>query len=913
VSKAPRARKDGKGQAALALPPAVPPVLGFVQRILGWPHWGWTIPALLAASVWLVPHSPSDDAPDFEEPLASVGYNEVVEEIFAKFRWLVRNDPDLEGDAERAVVTLAGRARAFPEVSRFVRTSFLGDDLEANDPTRWRFEGNRVVGVNPWLHSTIGPRAQRRGWRGDITYGNPRRAEVALEAGDRRLVLTATAEQRPIDWEVSLDGETVAGGVYRHGFRFTDGQWIALVQRIGRNILVRAQRHHPTYRAVVIDPGGVPRGHATEDSITYQLRPGSRLVFQRQGDGRPSGPSYRLVGGAMPASQYRPFGSRLYDPLIEPLARPLSDVMAGAARRNRTLTDRNVPLTIDAELHSDAQRKLESKAAELLAAVRHPFRAGITIMDSTTGDLLALATFPTAETEIRSDYRAPLSWTGQNQNFVALPIGSVAKVPFAAAILSRYPGLSSLIIDSAPASGAGYPFKSVIGVEFGDEIRDTVGLSNIDFPTFIQQSSNRYAAALMMLAAAQHDPFAEDGHALAPEDQYSLSGRRRLRAPLLAFPCQQPRGRYCRRFGGNGQFISYLPAGSRPGDPGLAHWPSLLERLFDMPAAVSGQRADPFDTRIWEPLIGTWSSAARRQFAGLSPETESFGLNAIESIRNDYLSLVIGGGRSRWTNVKVAEVVSRILLDRRVSARLVDPERESRDDLFPSAIGEVATRELRAGMRRAHLSGTARPIVPGFAVQPPFELRIFAKTGTPSIASADRTPLNAELQALIELDVVGLRNGRLAVIERRPAENEADALDRLRSDRAGRPGVSTQRLIRLMQRLSRDRRRGDSALRFDADGRLTGIAPDIIDPLSDRGGAVTFMVGLYRAGDSDLLPLRALTIVINVQTRTRTAAGLGDNPALQLATHLLAANGAVSQWLSRAPVPQRSPLAGYPR
>jgi|GEM_PF-3400819 len=895
------AKKKGRGSAA-----ADPSVRQRTAEAAGEADGGdrltALVPVLVALFIWLMPVAADDDRREFNQPLASIGYNEVVEQIFVPLRWLVRNDPDAEGAPDQPIVTLASRARAFPEVNRFVSTSFLGDDLRANDQTRWRFAGNRVIGVNPWLHSTVGPRADRRGWRGDIHYGNERRTEVAIEAAGRRLNLFAPAEHRPIDWDVSINGETEAGEEGGRGLHFTDGDWIAAVERIGRNVIVRSRLRHPRYRAVVLDPGGMTYGHASADEITYRLRPASRLVFLRHGESRRSGPVYRLAGGAVPASQYRPFGARLYDPIAEGLTRPLSQILAGASRRNPTLVERDVNLTLDANLHSDAQQRLEAESTRLLRAVRHPFRAAITVMDAHSGDLLALASYPTAALSAQSGLRVPDSWAAQNQNFVALPIGSVAKVPFAAAILTRHPQLATLVIASAErVPGGGFPFRSVIGVEFGRPINDTVGLPSVDFGTFLEQSSNRYAAALVMLAAARGDPRAEDGHALSREDQYSLAGRQRSRAPLLAFPCQQRLGTRCRGFGGNDRFTSFLGYGTT--------WPDLLARLFDLPGAISAPGA-PVDTRIWDPLIGRWPPAARRSFASLSPERESFSLGAIENIRNDYLALIIGGGRSRWTNVKVAEAMARIVLDNRVSARVVRPEQPDPRENLRSGIGARAIAEIRSGMRRAHQAGTASQIVPGFSAPRGYDLRIFAKTGTPSIASAARSPLNGEIQALIELRIIDMVAGDLGIPGRRADETALQAMARLRSGRPVSRGVTNERLLRMMDLLSRDRRDGGSRLQFDANGRLAGVGPDIADPLSERGGAVAFVIGLYPSGrsEADTPPLRALTIAINVQARVRIGAILGDNPAVLLARDLLAREGAIARWLI-ADIPAPAPAA----
>jgi hypothetical protein len=154
-----------------------------------------------------------------------------------------------------------------------------------------------------------------------------------------------------------------------------------------------------------------------------------------------------------------------------------------------------------------------------------------------------------------------------------------------------------------------------------------------------------------------------------------------------------------------------------------------------------------------------------------------------------------------------------------------------------------------------------------------------------------------------------MSGGEFGLVGRRAEETEAAALARLRRDRRAQTNLSEERLLARIRSIARERRRGGGAgLQFSGDGRLTGIAPDIADPLSDRGGSVALVVGLYRSGESDGHPLRALSIAINVQARTRTAGELGNNPALELAETLLRGDGAAARWLLRSPLPSRSPF-----
>jgi hypothetical protein len=532
-----------------------------------------------------------------------------------------------------------------------------------------------------------------------------------------------------------------------------------------------------------------------------------------------------------------------------------------------------IPLALDPNLHRSMQADLEELMhahPELSATV--PVRAAALAMDTTTGEVLSLASYP--EERAAKD-PARLS----NQNFVALPIGSAAKPIISAAILSQYPDLDRLVITTSPV------FSQVLGIDLEDEHGDHAGNSAVDFTQFLKLSSNKYAVALMLLALAR-DPFAMGR---CPSEPYSFTGRPpgiRRYAPEFTIlrqppPCGSSFGPF------NGRLSSILERSSSS-----PHWLGVLQDAYDIPG-VEEDPADRVEVKPWRAgSMGAMRPDALRMIA---PERESFRLGSVRRLYNDYLNLILGGVHSRWTTFKVAEAYSRLVMGRRISASLVHQEMPSRPQLL-TGLRPRARASVLAGMEEVvrQPNGTAYAAlgsgIAGLerAGRRGERIRIFAKTGTPTLQQSVRVPARVALDNLASQGLLSLdARGMLSIARKAKGETDVEALSRLEPLRreAVRERVSPRDITVEFFNLRRELAASPRNLR-GADGRLRLPTTRAItsrrggDPID--GGVFAMVIGRYCAAETRPdYPIAALTLVVNVQARGAV------NPALLLTAQWL--------------------------
>jgi len=855
--------------------------------------------ALLALTCAIIAWSPAKQA-DPAQSYVAVGYNEIVDRIFVPMGWLAHNSQDAETSGHpQPVVSLTSRAWAVPAAADFMQKSYLRGDIEADNPALWLLRGDQVVGIDPLAHTLLGPLGLHQPWQGNIEYRPSTERTILIQNGAHRFPLEAASSQRPTDWQVSIGGETIVEGEARDSFAIVDHNApVARVRRIGTSILVETYTRHPYYRAFVVDPFGNDRpadsGAATAD---YLLQPGAVLRFIQKGSDRPLGASFALAATA-DLSLYRPFGKRQNDPAADTLAVPLTTALDSVADRGLLrVRSEALRLTLDRALQADAQRQLEKVAGSLLGITHRRFRAAATVMDTTNGEILALASFPTPNSAAIAGVEQPPTWLTQNQNFTALPIGSMAKVPFSAAILTRYPRLAGLRITVSRPMGDGLAFPSVMGVPLGKPVQDEPAGDRqgvIDFVDFLRHSSNKYAASLLMLAASSRADFAPDGPRLGDGDVYWLDGERRTRGPRNLF-CPTSH-ETC--------LVSKVPASLSnflPGD-GEA-WPTLMARLFDLPGLARSD-GPGWDFAWWAELTRGLPPELSRRFAAASPEVERLGLDAVADPRNDYVALIIGNGKSRWTTVKLAEIYSRVVTDRRITAHLLlDPSQHP--PAAPLGVDPDARRLIRTGMQAvlSHQGTGAKFAIPHIVARSGETICAFAKTGTPTISTPVRSPLNREINSLIAAGLLTMRENRLAVAR---DGNSAlpRALAQLYSDAPrALPAVGVPLLARAITAINAARAAGqDDGLVFDTAGRLAGTRADQEDESANRGSGFTVVLGRFRG---DCLkggrPVRALTIATNIQSRDTRASRPGPNAAIEFANGLFTQGSAALAWLNGSP------------
>jgi hypothetical protein len=318
---------------------------------------------------------------------------------------------------------------------------------------------------------------------------------------------------------------------------------------------------------------------------------------------------------------------------------------------------------------------------------------------------------------------------------------------------------------------------------------------------------------------------------------------------------------------------------------------------------------------------GVWGDLARsdnaRVLDAVSPEQERFQLGQVRTFTNDYIHLILGGVHSRWTTVKLAEVYSRLVMNRPVSATmLAGPEIAAGGHL--DGLDPEVRRRLLGAMENVVLSenGTAnqiRGVIGQLSSDAPGEtIRIFAKTGTPSIAptqdSATRT-LMAELARRHEviIDFANLPDVKHS------GESRAEAFQRiLRSDASlAGMGVSAKTLEGELMRGRRlqSARIGESIIQGNS--VLWPVSTETDDE-HGNGKVFVMVVARYcKADDAREKPVAALTLAINFQ-----AYGGGYKPTLDMVNNLFKSGSMLRSRLmekrSQCSAP-RKPQHGSPR
>ncbi len=816
----------------------------------------------------------------------TTGYNRLVDLISAK-GWLAVEYAD-EGPPSVGWSALAPREgeAIHPILRRFERASYLGRDFASADASIWRFDryGEQVEGILPAAHRIGGPFTGLSDWRGDLLFRDGARPVPILTdlAGGGRVSLSGPTGAGPMVLPLGrrLSGEASAQAVE---FQLRDRTRVAAVLRVGDKVLVRTLGVDGV--EVSVEGGGRKLGEA--DAELRELRPGEVLRIRREG----SAPAhYLLSNGSTAISTYQTQQMRVRDPSLTSIARGVEGAVDPRVGDVRTTLDRNLQGLAQTALEDTAER-LRLKPGDPGRGA--PFPAAVTIMNARTGEVLALATYPARREQLdrasrRSVREHPL--LERNQNFVRLPIGSVAKAPFSAAILQHHPVLATLQIERAWSGG----FRTVMGVDLRAQFHEGVdsGSGLMAYPEFLARSSNKFAAALMLLALA-NDPAAT---LATPSERWVLDGQGRAAAPDV-----WPYVDLTLPTGPNG--LTFV---TRPGPPA---WTAELGGLFDLRyESRLSDREQEYDVDLWGGLADT--PARKRAFAVIAPEREVFGMNVIQNVASDYMMTILGGSRSRWTSLKVAEVFSRIVTRTPVQARLYGAALPAPGQrLFENTPAWEMTMTGLNAVTRSDQRGTAgvlstipMPDVAGGRIE------LFAKTGTPDIDRMETAgPGERALRRFVE-GGCGLvfERGRLVAADARGARSAQDFAAAFANRRLACFGVrdESELVWRELRRRNSRLAAGESlpsAFTVAPDGRVTGMTPQMTP---GSGHAIALVAARYREGASRADgPERALTIVVNVQHR-----GEEDRaPAREVAEKLLR-DPRVQAWLAQSePKPQARP------
>jgi cell division protein FtsW (lipid II flippase) len=410
---------------------------------------------------------------------------------------------------------------------------------------------------------------------------------------------------------------------------------------------------------------------------------------------------------------------------------------------------------VDAAGRSLHQRLLAERAQMPL-----PPRVALTIMRTTTGETLALGSWPRSSsgrvwssrrvadgahppwTELEPpstwiDSTAPPAITSRysgDHNFAALEMGSATKPFWATAALTVHPRLAELLLTRNGTCDSVVDKKcsenQIFGATAGRGWRVPAGERWVGFNNYLALSDNRYQIRLGLLAFARGTAdggIADDGRGPIPSGRESLSGRMQ---PWDRFP----------QFG-EGMTISR----TRPQQITNLHTQPAADAMRDLFGVSTGSHTGaPLRRR----RVSFWSGDERDDvrsgqaydaLESVSPDATHLALNRIRETRS-LIAILLGGLTNRWSNVHAASAFSSWALGRPIIAHITA-------DATPNALavrtakfqagGADAARRLRPGLRAIfEAGGTANSLLPIIARYREAGYEVYAKTGT--LASVDR-------------------------------------------------------------------------------------------------------------------------------------------------------------------------------
>lgn len=758
--------------------------------------------------------------------------------------------------------------------------------------------------INPFLRTIRLPFAKSTQWLGNIEYSGPGSDATLLSANGRNIAITRTAtgvlprDGRTIAGELESLSANVAHIDFAGGGRTpavevhsVEGTAI-LEQRVKRGqpadvrLLGNALNEGRITKLLSGDwlhvSSTAPKP-ASETFLYSGERRYERLSVIRTRNAEQQrvfteeDPLLQWVGGDQ-GDEMLTFGEALARSVTNALQQ-IDEAHAGKLWEGFDLQlsiDRSLQTRLDAALAANARRLMNDLSAG------DPFAASVTVMNGKTGEVLAAASFPGQSdlegmTGVSDDEQRRLL---VNHNFKRHPIGSAGKPFFYAAAATRHPFLLDLTV--APHGPAARP-------DGGDGerevlqffVRDYKLWPHADAPTDLQlaieRSCNKFTIELAALALA------------APRDLRE----RTLSRPVSQVFARQP-GVTWPKSGAvvdapriAGQPVDfpidlgvYMKDDVRPVPPReittAVVLPGTLDRIDEAPfidafGDLTGVRTYGgvdapklpqegsrnaavtlnYDLRPWTKLLAplmegetdenAWKVRAALQ--AVSPERVNLSLNQVTDFRTEFVSLLLGGSTSQWTNVQVAEALSRLVTGRQIEASLVHTVRSRAPagaqpavavapPLSEQSVSAEARETVLRGMKRVILGtqGTARPMTTRVRELeqrfPGFNVAVFSKTGSPTVERAESKPAGALLRQLVRSGALHY-DGRRLVAGTTPyaARNTKERQQFLNALRRVSPGAAPRTLSRIAAYADRfERYRVQLVFASPADVRLTESA-----------------------------------------------------------------------------------------
>ncbi|MDO8608852.1 MAG: hypothetical protein Q7R40_20155 [Phaeospirillum sp.] len=866
------------------------------------------------------------------------GYVDAVK-LFIQHRWLVYKGGQVRLD-DAYQNDKSSIQHRFYEGSHLKRDVQAFNEGDAND--RFIITSNALVGVDEYAHNIELPLAENASWLGTLSY-RPQTSRYMVLDGNQSVIrlhpVTKTLSNLHRSPELDLhsrsveiprreiDGQAVeirgdGGTTFAKTFTIGDR---GVVLNLGTSDMTGVR-----INGVSVESGGHGERFQNGDLVRVQWRQQNKpysyeLYVAAQTDGAQTISSFHWANGKqkrVPFNTNPPFGSDVATAVTRALQQ--ADRNGQPFIKDRRSTTEDLNLTLSPTLHLEIQRQLRDFLKK--KGLNGSTRAAVTVMDATSGEILALASYPT-KADLHGVDSVDQARLLRNHNFSALPIGSAAKPLFAAAIFAdpRYSHLQSLEVKGASPRQAdstckSREFDSVLGINIY-KICDLSRMGHqqwIDFDTFIETSSNKYAAALLTLAA--EDPAGSETPSvpLAPVDQYRIGKttytqlRTKLRFPVAAngsvgqsttltnIPLAvQLKALYD---------IEVTPPSSAPEQSKVQPAP----RYWD-----GAEGNDLLDTGLWRDWIrhmyGNSQIPENHPFLHVAPDRVRIPFRLVKDYRGEYLPLILGGGFSRWTTLQVAEAYSRLATGKKISKRLVygfDGRRLPEVELAPLPIPQAVRQKVLNAMTLVEHSNPSSKWLrynPETKKTGPLSdirselhgknlgLVVFSKTGSPEIGLSKPTPLKLLLDNLFAGGVLAVENGRIVANAKSFGSSKremrtSEGLKELLSDKSARDIISgsdmsksynRQEIVRKISNTVLDYNLGSTEQRDDLFYELPGRQLRSLDfaMLPDFGGvyAATFAVHPLSklrkrperkyADTVDVTsePIRAVTVVATIE------------------------------------------------
>jgi cell division protein FtsI/penicillin-binding protein 2 len=621
-----------------------------------------------------------------------------------------------------------------PDEELFYGKSWLKEDVaDFNDGNHEVFlvDRGKLKGINIYLHRVESPLATDWNWWGRV-YSHSAEGYAYLWNSRRTLKLY----RDPVPERVlAKGGQTEFRDViYGRGHLFQSGVGISLKGRngnriadfysLGNNIVFKSYSNGSCFLNGYLLPRGQEQRLEEGDLVQIHFDRNQREEFLfHDFSNKPLSFLNVLNGRVNRTSLDESFH------LIRYLATGIENTVRKTKTQKKAAFD--VHLTVDEDLAGVTQTGLQQFTRQLS---RNPVRASCTILDATSGRILAIASTSRSQEDT-------------NENLKLHPVGSSTKIFLAAAAAQNAPDLLTLEIDPHPPGEE----KDLLGYELkkGYKLRlhsPFVGeRGTTDFRGYLAKSCNRYHAILMGLSLARdsaagiHQNAQNLFHGLwlkdKPLDQ-SL-GKIYLDGDILE---KQPDLSY---------FVSQTSNGNlecnnlESSELGLN-----LERLFDVRRKYVEGSGEFFSPEPWNLLFAKLGIQQRPEaypaLYSVMPETVNLGFNLNIDFRLDFISIIFGGANNRWNNIKLSEAISRIVTNRKIKAHFVEKisengkEMEEQVTIDALGLNPQVREQLLMGMEGVVFpGGTAAdlyPVVQELKERLPENqaIEIYGKTGTPS-------------------------------------------------------------------------------------------------------------------------------------------------------------------------------------